>query len=306
MARLALIVATRDRAALLRRMLASALAMRGADRDAFALVVADDGSRDRTREVVAEAAARHPNVRWLPVAEGGKSRALNAAIRATDAPILAFTDDDVELDPSWLVAVDAYVGRTGAAAAQGAIRLPPEVAADALLVSAVERWRTVPTCDFGPTATDARSFIGANMIVTRALFERVGLFDERLGPGASGADEDKELALRVRAAGVGIGWIADAIVYHSVDPARLCARYFRTLHEQRGRSRAQYTDASRLRIAADCGIAAFRVGTATLVGNLEARRRALARWYHYRAMLAATQVPRPGGVPRLDGAASAS
>jgi len=304
---LAILVATRDRAPRLRRLLASCLALEGRERLAPAIVVADDGSTDDTARVVAEAAASDPSVRHLALPGAGKSRALNAAVRATTAAWLAFVDDDVELDPRWLVAVEAYLGRHDVGAAQGTIRLPPAEAADPTTVAALARWHTIPQCDYGPAVTDAPSLIGANMLVARRAFTRVGLFDERLGPGAAGASEDTELAMRLRAAGERIGYVADAIVYHAVEPDRLSARYFRALHESRGRSRIYYKQRApraawllALRLLPDLALAALGAAVGKLRGG-EAERRALARWYHYRALLAAGRAPRlPGGVPRLE------
>jgi GT2 family glycosyltransferase len=305
---LAIVVATRDRAPRLRRLLASCAALEGRERLAPAIVVADDGSTDDTADVVAEAAAANSSVRHLALPGGGKSRALNAAIRATTAPLLAFVDDDVELDPHWLIAMEAYAGRHDVGAAQGTIRLPPAAAGDPMTVAALARWHTIPQCDYGPTVTDATSLIGANMLVARRAFARVGLFDERLGPGAAGASEDTELAMRLRAAGERIGYVADAIVYHAVEPDRLSARYFRALHESRGRSRIYYKQREprapwllALRVLPDLVLAGLGVAVGRLRGG-EAERRALARWYHYRALLAAGRAPRlPGGVPRLPG-----
>jgi GT2 family glycosyltransferase len=144
--------------------------------------------------------------------------------------------------------------------------------------------------------------------VTREAFAAVGLFDERLGPGAAGASEDTELANRLRAAGRRIGYVPDAIAYHAVEHDRLSAAYFRALHEARGRSRIYYkypgapsTIGLTVRLLPDLGLAALGVAATALGNGGERRRRALARWYHYRAMLAAGRAPRlPGGVPRLD------
>jgi GT2 family glycosyltransferase len=304
---LAIVVATRDRAPRLRRLLASCRALVGREPQAPEIVVADDGSTDDTARVVAEAAAEDAAVRHLPLAGNGKSRALNAAIRATTAPLLAFVDDDVELDPQWLLAMQGYLGRHDVGAAQGTIRLPPAAAADPAIVAALARWHTIPQCDYGPSVTEAPALIGANMLVTRRAFARVGLFDERLGPGAAGASEDTELAARLRAAGERIGYVADAIVYHAVEPERLSAAYFRALHESRGRSRLYYKQRQprsplvlALRLLPDLVVAALGVVASRLRGG-ESERPALARWYHYRAMLAAGRAPRlPGGVPRLD------
>jgi len=302
MASLAIVVATRDRAVALRRLLASAVAMTGWERVTPELIVVDDGSSDATRLVVAEAARRAMTIRYLAGPGGGKSRALNQAIRATDAALLAFVDDDVEFDPGWLVAAVGYAPASDVVAAQGTIRLPPESAGDPAIVSALERWRTIPFCDHGPSASEAGSLIGANMLVWRATFARIGLFDERLGPGAAGACEDTELARRIRATGGRIGYVPDAIVYHDVDPERLSAAYFRTLHARRGRSRIYYKRSGLAsHILPNLGVAALRLALATVIGRPQARARALGRWYHYRAMLgAARAAPVAGGVPRLE------
>jgi GT2 family glycosyltransferase len=304
---LAIVVATRNRESHLRRLLASIFAMTGVERSAPTVVVADNGSTDGTADLVAATAVTHPTVRRLDVPVGGKCRALNVAIHATAADRFAFVDDDVELDRDWLVAVEGFFARTHVGAAQGTIRMAPAAAADPLLVAAVERWHTIPHCDYGQTVAEAPSLIGANMLVERRAFARVGLFDERLGPGAAGASEDTELAARLRAAGERIGYIPDAIVYHAVEPDRLSAAYFRSLHEARGRSRIYYKFAERrsafgitLRLLPDLGRAGLGVAATALGSGGEARRRALARWYHYRAMLAAGRAPRlPGGVPTL-------
>jgi GT2 family glycosyltransferase len=305
---LAIIVATRNRDRHLRRLLTSIFAATGVAELAPEVVVADNGSTDATAAVVDEAARTHRNLRRLAVPEAGKSRALNAAIRASTAPLLAFVDDDVELDREWLVAVDAYFARHAVGAAQATIRVAREAAANAAVAAAIERWHTVPRCDYGPGVTESRSLIGANMIVARSTFARVGLFDERLGPGAAGASEDTELAERIVAAGIAIGYVPDAIVYHAVERERLSAEFFRALHESRGRSRLYYKDAGRrsplaltLRLLPDLASAALGIAASAFARGGESRRRALARWYHYRAMLAAGRAPRlAGGVPRLD------
>lgn len=303
MAELAIVVATRDREAPLRRLLASALALDHLRDLAPALVVVDDGGDDRTPDAVAEAARGYGGVRYLRASAHGKARALNQAIRATAARLLAFVDDDVEFERAWLVAAVSYFARHDVAAAQGTIRLPPAATQNAALMAACARWRTIPTCDPGPSAGESGSLIGANMLVPRATFARVGLFDERLGPGAAGASEDTELARRIRAAGGRIGFVPDAIVYHAVDPTRLTAAYFRTLHATRGRSRIYYKDTGLARhILPNLGVAAVKLALATAAGLPRARTRALGRWYHYRAMLAAARGPRLSGrVPPLDG-----
>jgi poly-beta-1,6-N-acetyl-D-glucosamine synthase len=65
----------------------------------FEIVVADDGSTDRTREIVAEYAARDSCVRLLAAEHGGKANTLNAALATVSAPLTVTLDADTLLMP---------------------------------------------------------------------------------------------------------------------------------------------------------------------------------------------------------------
>jgi biofilm PGA synthesis N-glycosyltransferase PgaC len=65
----------------------------------FELVVADDGSTDRTREIVAEYVARDPRVRLVSAEHGGKARTLNTALETVSTPLVATIDADTVLMP---------------------------------------------------------------------------------------------------------------------------------------------------------------------------------------------------------------
>jgi poly-beta-1,6-N-acetyl-D-glucosamine synthase len=65
----------------------------------FEILVADDGSSDFTREIVAEYAERDPRVRLLAAEHGGKANALNAALATVTTPLVATLDADTLLMP---------------------------------------------------------------------------------------------------------------------------------------------------------------------------------------------------------------
>src|SRR2546426_6349653 len=76
------IIATRNRASLLGQTL-DALVAQTWPRQQLEIIVADNGSSDNTRELI-EANGRRPDapsIRYLYVAEAGKSNAVNAALR---------------------------------------------------------------------------------------------------------------------------------------------------------------------------------------------------------------------------------
>src|SRR5436309_4459700 len=71
------------------------------------VVVADDGSTDRTRDVAALVGGNDPRVRVVTSNHAGKSEALNAALTTVDTPLIATIDADTLLMPSALQRVVA-------------------------------------------------------------------------------------------------------------------------------------------------------------------------------------------------------
>lgn len=183
-------------------------------------ILIDNGSTDETASVLARWAAGKPRRVVLSVPAAGKSRALNAARQVAGGTILAFTDDDVEIDAGWLAAISRffrdhpeYDGGVGHVL-RGPIDGPG-------VEDLLQRFSTLAFFAAGTEVRDCNRLHGANMAVRRRVFERIGGFNERLGPGASGGLEDIELGERLRAAGFRIGAMPEATVVHAVDVARL-------------------------------------------------------------------------------------
>ncbi|MGP0047335.1 MAG: glycosyltransferase [Solirubrobacteraceae bacterium] len=96
----AVIVATGGRSAQLDRCIRSLLAM---SQPPAAIVVVDNRpGTDNTRDVVQAWARVSPIVRYVAEPRPGSSVARNRGIAEVDAPIVAFTDDDVVVDREWL------------------------------------------------------------------------------------------------------------------------------------------------------------------------------------------------------------
>jgi dolichol-phosphate mannosyltransferase len=85
---------------------------------AFEFVLVDDGSTDRSIEIIRELASRDPRVRGVIFAKNcGQTAAMAAGIRAARAPLIATLDADMQNDPADLPAMlavlpghDAVVG----------------------------------------------------------------------------------------------------------------------------------------------------------------------------------------------------
>jgi len=295
---LSVIVPTRDRAESLRHLLAS-LGRLNPPAVPFEIVIADNGSTDETPRLLAEWRTAAPGRVVVRVNEQGKSRALNAAIAASRGQLLAFLDDDVEVDPAWLAEVWEYFTRRDVVAAQGSVLWPDEATSDPELYALLDRYRTIVHLDLDNDAPRTK-LTGANMAVRRHTLGVVGVFNEKLGPGAAGLSEDNELADRIRAHGGRIGYMSKARVTHEIDRSRLTEEYFREYHRRQGRSRFAYKhNGIATSILPNLVKAIFSYLVYSAIGNVRKQYRAKGRYYHYREMLDLALKGRPTGPASL-------
>jgi GT2 family glycosyltransferase len=247
----------------------------------------DENTTKAIEAMVGTYSAREPNV-WLHVRESvpGKSRALNAVIPLAKGKILGFLDDDVEVAPSWLRVTCRFFAEHSYDVKQGSILIPPAMQQDQRFLHLLNRYRTIYYYQKpGLEVRQIPRLNGANMALRRELLERTGLFDERIGPGASGSSMDVEFGERVLRAGGRIGYEPRSIVYHDVDWSRLTEDYFRRRHEMQGRSRLIYKENTLVSVLPNLLAAAFGWGLYSILRNERKRYRAKGRVYHYRAML---------------------
>lgn len=184
------VVCTRNRPEQLTRCLA---ALRASLRPGDELVVVDSASTTGETAQVATAVG----ARLLRCDRPGSSLARNTGWRAATHGHIAFTDDDVEVEPGWAAAVSA-------AFAPGVDFVTGWIAP---LRGQETQDRPLPIMlDEEPMVLDGRrtNAIGAsaNLAVTREALLAVGGFSEDLGPGTwLAAAEDIELFDRLFAAG---------------------------------------------------------------------------------------------------------
>ncbi|MEP7325705.1 MAG: glycosyltransferase [Gemmatimonadota bacterium] len=214
-----LVICTRDRPDDLARCLDSVHQL--VPRPLETIVVDNAPATSATRELVAGMV----NVRYIPEPRPGLSRARNAGVCAARGDIVAFTDDDVRVTPNWIAAVEHGFREPTVSVVTGLV-LPAELETESQLIfeqgfggfgQGFHRqlygngffWHTraygVPVWRIGA---------GASMAIRRSAFERVGLFDERLGAGAAGCSEDSELWYRVLAEGGQCCYDPRVVVHH--------------------------------------------------------------------------------------------
>jgi glycosyltransferase involved in cell wall biosynthesis len=195
------------------------------------VLVVDNNSRDRTRRVVDDFCQRYPGrFRYLFEPKQGKSHALNAGIRAAGGDVLAFTDDDVTVDPSWLQNLTVCLHSDDWAGAGGRIR-PAQHFKPPRWLSLEERYALGPLAlfDLGANPGElSEAPFGANMAFRRCMFERYGGFRTDLGPrpGSEIRSEDSEFGNRLLSAGEKLRYEPLAIVRHEIPDCRLQKKYF--------------------------------------------------------------------------------
>jgi cellulose synthase/poly-beta-1,6-N-acetylglucosamine synthase-like glycosyltransferase len=97
----ALVVSAHDEEDVIGRRLENLLAL-DYPPERIEIVVASDGSTDRTNEIVEGIAAREPRVRLLRCPREGKVAAQHRSVRETESDVLAFTDANTEWKPDAL------------------------------------------------------------------------------------------------------------------------------------------------------------------------------------------------------------
>lgn len=285
--RISIIIATKNRCESLKELLDSLAALRGLERIRPEIIVGDNDSVDQTGVLLKQRSGNCPvPLKTMNVTRPGKSAVLNEAMGSAGGEILAFLDDDVVVAETWLEALAGFFeNHPGYDVAQGVVRIPAPESEDPEIRQLMKRYRTIPHLDLPVTYREIRLLNGSNFAVRRGIFERIGAFDERLGPGASGTSEDVELAQRIVNAGIKIAYMRETVVYHRVDRSRLTEDYFKSTHQRQGRSRLLMTNPGTARIVFNLCRATLQYGYYCLVRKERDKYRGKGRLYHYLAML---------------------
>ena len=226
-----IILCTHNRYQTLRKALESAAALVLSDQVEWQVLVVDNCSRDKTREVVEDFCRRYPgHFRYLFEGRPGKSYALNTGIREANGDVLAFMDDDVTVENNWLHNLTAPLHDGKWAGAGG--RVIPEWSRPAPRWLSPKAWyATGPLVQFDLGDEAGELFeppFGTNMAFRREMFETYGDFLVDLGPrpGSEIRNEDTEFGSRLLSAGERLFYEPSAIVYHPVQKERVKKKYF--------------------------------------------------------------------------------
>ena len=232
--RISVIIGTRDRPAKLERCLRSLACL---DYPNYEVIVVDNDPETEQTRLVADRAP--VSVLYLRQRRRGLAAARNLGARAAGGKILAFTDDDVEADTDWLLALAESFADPRVGCVTGLI-MPGEL--DNRTQAMLERHGEYSR-GFQPRVFEAgrrnddplfpftagRMGSGANMAFEASAMKRLHGFDPSLGPGTSARSGEDLLALfRAIAVGNRLVYQPDAVVWHHHhrDPGALATQAF--------------------------------------------------------------------------------
>ena len=199
--------------------------------------VVDNGSDDGTLAIVQRIAAGEPRLKFIANPDNpGFAVACNQGARAADAPWLAFVNPDCMVEADTLVRLRDLAGDAPMLIGcelvdeegmpdPAARRRDPDFGA---MLAGRGTDLSLPSDGSPLQRVDAVS--GALMLLPRALFERIGGFDEGYRLHA----EDLDLCRRVRDAGGDVAIANDVRVVHNRGVSSRARPYFVEWHKHRG------------------------------------------------------------------------
>ncbi len=167
----------------------------------FDVIIVDDPRTTDETEKVVKSYADKLSLRYIKTKKEGPSSARNTGILSTDSKIICFIDSDCVAHERWveqivrcLVNQDNKIGGVRGKVLPMAKKLITRILSSGLYIPQIHRG-----------ATD-------NLSYRREVLVEAGLFDEEI---KEAANEDGDLAWRIRKAGYEIEYCDEALVFHS-------------------------------------------------------------------------------------------
>jgi len=187
------------------------------------LVVDNAPQTESTKELIE---TRYPQVRYVREPRPGLDWARNRAILEAKGEIIAYTDDDVFVDPGWVKGLtQAFLENSDVMAVTGLV-VPYELETEAQVLFEdyggfgrgfeTQQYQTLPNRPMPWQWLGAGQFgTGANMAYRRSVFETIGYFDPALDVGTpTNGGGDLEMFIRVLKAGYRLVYEPTAMIRH--------------------------------------------------------------------------------------------
>src|SRR6185503_9023824 len=170
----------------------------------FEIVIVNNNSKDDTEVVVQDLINQHPEkVTYVVEIKQGNSYARNSGVKAAQADIIAFIDDDVTVENNWLRSCMEVLTSHEELSFVGGSVLPEWDEAPPSWVTP-EHWAPLALLDYGPTefrigGNNPLGLLTANIAFRRKVFDELGTFSPDLQRvnDSIGSMEDHEFLFRV-------------------------------------------------------------------------------------------------------------
>ena len=183
-----------------RRILAS-------DYHEIEVIVADDGSKDRTSEIITASFGNDPRVLLMTMVNGGKASALNRALIEAKGDIIVALDADTQFEPETIARLVRWFGREDVGAVAGNAKVGNKV-------NIVTRWQAVEYITAQNIERRALTRFDAIMVVPGAVgaWRRKALEDVGGYPEDTLA-EDQDLTIAIQRHGWKIAYDEEAVAW---------------------------------------------------------------------------------------------
>lgn len=225
LAPMSVVISTRERPESLRRCLRSFAAV---DHPGLEIVVVDNAAATTaTRDLLADEFSDDPRIRYVAEPRPGLSFGRNCGLAAATHDLVAYTDDDVEVDALWTrVLAATFAAHPDAGCVTGLVptaelESPPQQHFDRRVSWSSNCEPRRYTLGMRPPPNAAFPFgagifgTGANFAVRRSVMTALGGFDTLLGAGApTKGGEDLDAFARILLAGHALVYEPAAVVWH--------------------------------------------------------------------------------------------
>jgi cellulose synthase/poly-beta-1,6-N-acetylglucosamine synthase-like glycosyltransferase len=171
------------------------------------VIVADDGSKDRTSEIVTAAFGDEPRVRLMTMVNGGKANALNRALAAASGEIVVALDADTQFEPETIARLVRWFSDEDIGAVAGNAKVGNRV-------NLVTRWQAVEYVTAQNIERRALTRFDAIMVVPgavgawrRSALEEVGGYPEDT------LAEDQDLTIAIQRKGWKVAYDENAVAW---------------------------------------------------------------------------------------------
>jgi glycosyltransferase involved in cell wall biosynthesis len=265
--RLDVVIATYNRAPLLKRLLDSLRAATVPESLTMRVLVVDNNSSDNTRTLVEAILPEWDSLVYMFERTQGKSAALNTGLANVKADLVGMVDDDEEVHEGWLHAIDDifrdetidFVSGPCLPRWAGPIPawLPPDYPAIIGWVEAGDQIR-----EYGKDYTGI--MMGGNAVLRTSALRAVGGYNPTLGRTGTNlcSGEDADLHDRLLATGARGVYYPQLVIYHYVPPERLTKKYFRRWCLHHGVTKAAVDRLRPEAVPYLCGVPRYVIGKA--------------------------------------------